>query len=294
MNVGIMEQAIRSADKAKIEVEPASFLERHFPGGPNIKRPKLVRITVADAYELLTAGRNPDNRPISAYKVAQFADDIGTGDWQVTGDTIKITAAGLLNDGQHRLEAIIKADRSIETFVVYGVSRKSRFAVDQGRIRGAGCYLGMGGMSYPDQVAAVTRMLIEFEKSNGRSIKREYSPTNAAIMKFVAVNGDAIKDAIASAAKFRNVTRGIATVTMFAFWTYLFRDNPVGLEYIWKVQTGDKISIGDTVFRVREKLASLTNQSRVRQTEVVLRGWTFYRDGKPWKAMHLNNELPKI
>jgi len=287
-----MERALSKAIKEKKAAEPQTFLEREFPDGPGVK---LVRITVADAYELLTGDRNVDNRTISDDKVEQYARDILNDRWLLTGETIKISNDGFLNDGQHRLEAIIKAGKAIDGFIVYGVSRESRFAVDQGRTRGAGCYLQMEGIKNGNQMAGLARMAIAFEGTGGRAVKYSVAPTNAEVRDFVHKHRAELEAALAAGHKYSNLSRAFASRTMFAFWGYLFRDlGPVAAEYLWKIQSGDQISVGDTVFRVRERLAVMTNHSRHAQTEVVLRGWTFYRDGKRWRRMELTGDLPKL
>ena len=287
-----MEAALSKAINVKKASDPKTFLEREFPDGPGVK---LVRVTVADAYELLTGDRNVDNRTISADKVAQYARDIVNDRWILTGETIKVSNDGLLNDGQHRLEAIIRADKAIESLVVYGVSRESRFAVDQGRTRGAGCYLAMEGIKNGNQVAALARMAIVYEATGGRAIKYAQAPTNAETRAYVHQHFAEIETAMATATKHTSLSRMFAGRTMFAFWSYVLRNHgPVAAEYLFKVQTGDQITIGDTVCRVRERLSAMTRQSRHAQTEVVLRGWTYYRDGKPWRSMNLSGDLPKL
>lgn len=287
-----MEQALSKAIKEKRATEPLSFLEREFPDGPDAK---LIRMTVEDAYYWLTGDRNQANRPLSPRKVDEFARDIQNDRWKITGDTIKISNDEKLNDGQHRLEAIIQADKPIETFVVYGVSRESRFAVDQGRLRGAGCYLAMEGVHNANNIAAMARLAMVYEATGGTQVRLQQTPTNAEVREYVHKHFDDLESAMAGASKHRSASSAFASRTMFAFWAYILRRlGPVALEYVFKVQTGDRISMGDTVWRVRERLAAMTNTSRHSQTEVVLRGWTFYRDGKQWRFMKLTGDLPKV
>lgn len=83
---------------------------------------------------------------------------------------------------------------------------------------------------------------------------------------------------------------------MFSFWAYLFRKQPKGLEYLEQIMTGTGIvSTSSPAYRVRERLAVQTRTSRHAQTEAVLRGWTFFRDGKEMQLLKITgSDLPKL
>lgn len=94
-------------------------------------------ITPQEAKELLE--KNTNNRKISSSTVDAYCQDLIHDDWtSETGQSISIDTNGVLRDGQHRLEAIIKTGVSMKTWVcrntdpqgIYDFNRK-RSAGDQ-------------------------------------------------------------------------------------------------------------------------------------------------------------------
>lgn len=61
------------------------------------------------------------NRNISKATVARYARDMLAGDWFLNGQTIKVSVRGRLLDGQHRLQACVKAGVPFHAIVVHGV-----------------------------------------------------------------------------------------------------------------------------------------------------------------------------
>lgn len=67
--------------------------------------------------------KNTNNyRILSKNKVRDYANDIRNGLWVENGEGIVFGANGELKDGQHRLNAIVEADKPIMTLVVRGVN----------------------------------------------------------------------------------------------------------------------------------------------------------------------------
>ena len=60
-------------------------------------------------------------RFLNRAKVAQYAEDMRSGNWSVNGETIVFGADGVLKDGQHRLAAIVESDKPGMFLVVRGV-----------------------------------------------------------------------------------------------------------------------------------------------------------------------------
>ena len=109
--------------------------------------------------EVLLA-RNPSNRAVVATGVRHWAQALRAGHWEVNGEPIIVAVTGELNDGQHRLTAVVETGISMTTFVVFGVSRDSRKTVDIGKKRTAGHILGMAGVTNAALVASTAKLHI--------------------------------------------------------------------------------------------------------------------------------------
>ncbi len=99
-------------------------------------------VTPRVAEEMLK--RNVNNRTLSKKRVSMYVNDILCGTWQLNGETIVIDANGNLKDGQHRLHAILRAGKSVETVVVRGVDPTTSL-YDRGRTRTASDILKFSG-----------------------------------------------------------------------------------------------------------------------------------------------------
>jgi hypothetical protein len=81
---------------------------------------KVETITPALAAEYLKKNTN-NVRKLSRTVVNNYAEDIRNGRWQLNGETIVFAKNGDLKDGQQRLFAILKANKSIQCIVVRGI-----------------------------------------------------------------------------------------------------------------------------------------------------------------------------
>ena len=71
---------------------------------------KVEKITPELAREYLK--KNTDNyRKLARGTVRNYAEDIKNGRWELNGETIVFAESGVLQDGQHRLAAIIQANK---------------------------------------------------------------------------------------------------------------------------------------------------------------------------------------
>jgi hypothetical protein len=76
------------------------------------------------------------------------------GEWDLNGQTIKVSVDGALLDGQHRLEAVVHSGVTISSVVVRGLSPAARDTIDTGRRRRLADVLAIEG--YPDAIALAT------------------------------------------------------------------------------------------------------------------------------------------
>ena len=65
---------------------------------------------------------NVRNRKVDQKHVDQLAEEIKAGRWKTTHQGIAFDTAGTLQDGQHRLWAILQADRPVRMIVFFNVS----------------------------------------------------------------------------------------------------------------------------------------------------------------------------
>jgi len=265
-----------------------SFLGREFPDGAGMK---VCTIRPSDAEQLLET--NLDNRNISNTKVQQYASDMAGGRWAMNGESIIIAKDGMLNDGQHRLWACLEAKVTFDAVVVYGVERETRTTVDQGKTRGAGDYLGMSGTKNANNIAAISRMMLAYQKTG--HINRLGDFTNAETLEFARANATDLEDAYAVSHIAPKTFRSFASPTMIGAAAYMLRNKgDLALQYLTQIMTGENIAQGDPAYRVRERLAGFPKGSRSPRLEAVLRGWLAFRDGRQLQLIRITGDLPAL
>lgn len=79
----------------------------------------------------LLAG-NRDNRRIRPTVVARLATELTEGRWVITPDAIAVSPSGRLLNGQHRLAAIVQADRSAHVLLAENMDEESFLVTDRG------------------------------------------------------------------------------------------------------------------------------------------------------------------
>lgn len=105
---------------------------------------ELLEITPEIAKNIL-ATKNLNNRTIMKATVDAYARDIADGEWKVTNQGIGFLKNGNLADGQHRLSAIVKANKPVLMQVTYGLEKDAINGIDQHKIRHAHDVLTMSG-----------------------------------------------------------------------------------------------------------------------------------------------------
>lgn len=125
----------------------------------------VMTITPALAKQWL--GENTHNRHLNEKHVATLAGAIKRGEWELNGAAITRAKDGTLIDGQHRLHAVVKADKAIKSFVGLNMPMSTQETVDAGKKRTFGHVLQLRGYTHADQLASATRALYVY-----RAIKR--------------------------------------------------------------------------------------------------------------------------
>lgn len=89
----------------------------------------IMKISPQKAAEWL--GSNTNNRRIRQSRVDELTEAIKRGEWKLDGSPIRFGRSKKLLDGQHRLEAIRKAGKTVEALVVQNLDDDSQEVMDR-------------------------------------------------------------------------------------------------------------------------------------------------------------------
>lgn len=251
-------------------------------------------VTVTPGLASVILERNPENRNVRPAKVAQFVSDIRAGRWAFNGEPVIIAKTGELNDGQHRLGAVIDANKPIPFLFVFGVERDTRTTVDQGSARTAADYLGMKGASNATAAAAIARIVIAYERSGGQDIAQTRFVTNAEVLAR-ATSDPGIAEAAHYAMCKRTHTRTFCAPSPIGAALYILKQEHASdaEAFMDQVCVGEGLRKADPAFAVRERLWTTTRHAS-QKLEVIFRGWNAYRSGRPLHLVKVFGNLPAL
>lgn len=134
---------------------------------------------------------NTENyRSLNKLRVISYSNDMKAGKWQLNGEAIKFDTEGKLIDGQHRLQAIVRANVPVEMLVIRGIQEGVNL-YDIGSTRSMGQIAKARGIveGWYSQVIACASWIVNNGESHGLAGK-------AATMDYAEKNVELITKAV--------------------------------------------------------------------------------------------------
>lgn len=246
-------------------------------------QPSIVAVDPATAQRWLKG--NTVNRNVRDAAVNQYAADMVAGRWTFSNDAITFSPTGKLLNGQHRLNAVIKAGVTIPMLIMRGVPESAMESMDTGRKRSASDYFKFNGQQNAPLLAAALKLAIIY--SDGRIYKdrKVQAVSNGEMGDFLDAEGTALPASVAwVSARARKVDIP-PTVKAVAHWLFVDTagrnaadgffealDSRTGLE------KGSPILALDS--RLRELRRNRTHATHRQYLYLVVKAWNHWRSGK--------------
>lgn len=193
---------------------------------------------------------NTDNRPLRPGRTDYYEKIIVNGRWRLTHQGVAMDSRGVLQDGQHRLQAIVDAadeldDDSIKVPMPFfvGMPPENFSAIDEGLNRSAMDLFTKGGVKYGSILTTMVRLAIAFNDQAPRRRIRENQP-NDVILQFYADNNSEL---MGECAKFGSVhwKKAFSTAGPLSAAAYVLReangaDNAYVTAFLEGLTTGRK------------------------------------------------------
>lgn len=240
-------------------------------------------VTVAMAEDMLRG--NARNRHIKPNKVEEFAGALRRGEWQYNGDTVRITTAGKLLDGQHRLMAIVDTGKPARLLIAVIEERnalQAQATMDVGSKRSFGDMLQIEGVANATTVAAATNLVWSFEQDRVPSSQNRAAAATIQQKYDVLARHPGLHESAS-----RGKQAPLLTGSLGAALHYLFStaDADDADEFFRLLKTGDGLGPGNPIHTLRERLfreqskASGQLHSRVRTAFTII-AWNYWRQGR--------------
>lgn len=230
---------------------------------------------------------NPRNRRTTQSLINRYARDMAEGRWHNTGEPIIFNQEGNLDDGQNRLYACIKAEKSFKVMVVRGVEMEAQKYMDSGKGRTAADALSLDGHDVDTRrVAIVARSILQFETLQ--------NPTPAEIVDFAEQNLKVLAERALTAKRIQDAIGGSSGSYGAAAWYLSELDADAANEFFTALEYGTNLDDGDGRLVLRNQIVrnggkissphlkrgGTGAQALRRDLTVIFKAWNAWREGR--------------
>lgn len=145
--------------------------------------------------------RNTHNRKPRPGRVEQYARDMTAGRWEFNGDAIRFDHNGVMLDGQHRCQAVVKTGVTIRVLVVYNLTPEAQNTMDRPGIRAMRDQLSLAGEYNTGMLAAILRRLVAYTAGSRHVDSSRVSPTQGEMREFLDAYPQRVREAVGVAVK---------------------------------------------------------------------------------------------
>lgn len=257
---------------------------------PELKS-RVELVTPALAREWLKL--NTRNRPIRQAAVADLAKAIERGEWKVTHQGIGFDENGILVDGQHRLEAIVKANRPVEIMVTWGVPAEAFTVMDTGRKRNMGDVLALNNEANATHLAAALRGLYLYQLNPDASWSGHASVVSHDQLLLTLEKNPKLRDSIPHGmALARSIKITTTAGSLGHYLTSTIRPDVDQQPWLTGLITGANLSEGDPRLTLRNTMLNLASGKTHRRREdsrehllYYLKAWNAWLEGRKIKLL---------
>lgn len=225
---------------------------------------------------------NNNNRNMRGANVAMYARDISLGKWIVTGQSVQFDRDGTMIDGQHRLMAIIRADKPVMLLVVRGLDPKAKSVIDAGAKRTAADALKFAGVTNYTAVAALCRLCILFE-SGGDDTRHGSLVSNSEVEDYRDAHPE-VELAVAATRTIIGKIQMLPSVTAYCWMRLADVSESDCAAFFTAIVDSATDGKGDPRKTLLDKLRDDHDKGirtpAVKQAQYVIRAWNYWRAGK--------------
>lgn len=241
-------------------------------------RIEIMKITPELAQEWLH--KNTHNRTLRSRVVDGLARAMERGEWVLNGEAIKWRADDILDDGQHRLHAVVKSGTTIESLVVFDLAEGAQETMDTGARRKFSDVLKLRGEVDTAALAATVRLFWRYEQ--GDVFTKDQQPTNKELLDCLDKH-PGLREAVKTSSAMRHAIPGPASIYGTFAYVAMNINHEDGEEFINRFIDGVGLESTSPILHLRNYMMKL-NSSRERprteiQLAVMLKAWNLYREG---------------
>lgn len=272
-------------------------------------REEVITPDIARDYLL----RNKVNRPLNQATVEHYARQMKEGKWLRNGDPIQFLENGYLGNGQHRLNAIVKANIPVTLLVVHGCDNNSFCTYDQNRKRTVGDIFMLHNVPNAVKISAIVNryVLISITKpsafiSGGTGYKTSMASNNSITQNYerytpeelfevYSMNPNLFQQITKDVQAYRKKCNILTETEMGGIMAYLVLDKNYEYEFassFFEMLCNLNAQQNITINTLREKLykdrISTTKMTSRYKSQILIKAWNAYATNKDLKIISWN------
>ena len=261
---------------------------------------RKILITPELAKEMLK--KNTNNRNISNAKLKQYSREMKNGLWMTdTGEPIKISETGVLMDGQHRLEALVNANKAIWFHVATGI-KEDRFKIlDTGKSRSSADILKINGVKNATTISSLINLYnnVYINKSKGNKATDYQILRPQEVLNMYNERPLYWQSVFSFADKMYNKFQKIWNKTEIALFKAMLDhiDGGISEDFIRQICEGVNVDM-NCIILLRNKLIMDKTNTKVttppsQRRALVIKTWNAFYTGKDLKLLRFTSEVEK-
>ena len=227
---------------------------------------------------------NTGNRRVNRRKVDQLVRQMQSGQFENTGEPIIISAEGIINNGQHRLLAVVEADAVLDMDVRFGIPRRAFSKTDTGTSRSIGDVLTIKGVKAVAQVSSTVRLLVLYRRGLPESV-REFV-TNDEVSQ--AFDGWRDIESVVAEVNTHAFPKPVRSTPLYAT-AFLASRSPAKARltgWLDAVATGLDVARDNPAYQLRERLMRGvdapvgTREGQLERFALMIKSWNLFAKGE--------------
>lgn len=249
--------------------------------------PFFERRLVYKEFALAAIARNTHNRSQNHRLIERLTLTIQRDEYIFNGQPIVFAKDGTLLDGQHRLMAVIAADKPIDTLIVWNAEPASQETMDMGKSRSVADILRLRGFPNQHTVAAVGKRValgtLHGFQAGAANLQNQVSAGKIVSVVEALSELDRYTVYARSVAKACNL---IGSQVGFLMWWFDGIDRNDS-DYFWeKLRNGQNLDEGDPIYALR-RFGLLAGHSgmgtfahQYLMAAMIAKAWNKFRQGE--------------
>lgn len=263
------------------------------------KKPSAEVVTLIPLLAKLLMPRNKNNRPVSKRNGSDIASDIANKRWMFNGESIVVSKAGNLLDGQHRCEQVIATNQPIETVIVFGPADEARFTIDTGKSKTVSNFLSMKGKLYAHALGPAINYILQYRQHGEILLVGSNNVSKLPTKTQIIEAADELAGIDLSVEATAGSMKTIRSHSVLSFCHFVFTKRAgraAADEFITKLIAGEGLRTGSPILYCRNRLYKMGRGVRANEkAELIFKCWNSWRRGESAGNYRLNSgALPKL